>query len=115
MIATSIKNNVSLLHRYRTIEGFTWTYIFLIMFIYIIVYLYIYFTTSSFYGVKHLIDIVIFDFPTNRLAKFSNHWEAHQVFSIHIRFRAQWPAHGHIKSKVKQKSLNVSRLQKCGR
>ena len=103
MIATSIKNNVSLLHRYRTIEGFTWTYIFLS------------FTTSSFYGVKHLIDIVIFHFPTNRLAKFSNHWEAHQVFSIHIRFRAQWPAHGHIKSKVKQKSLNVSRLQKCGR
>ena len=99
MIATSIKNNVSLLHRYRTIEGFTWTYIFLI----------------KFYGAKHFIDIVSFHFPTNRLVKFSNHWEAHQVFSIHIRFRAQWPAHGHIKSKVKQKSLNVSSLQKCGR
>ena len=62
-------------------------------------------TTSSFYGAKHSIDIVIFYFPTNRLAKFSNHWEAHQVFSIHIRFRAQWPAHGHINSKVKQKVI----------
>ena len=88
MIAMSIKNNVSLLHRYRTIEGFTRTYMF-----------------NPPCGVKHSIDIVILYFLTNRLAKFSNHWEAHQVFSIHIRFRAQWPAHGHINSKVKQKVI----------
>ena len=87
MITMSIKNNVSSLQRYKTIEGFIWTY------------------SSSLYGVKHSIDIVIRYFLTNRLAKFSNHWEAHQVFSIHIRFRAQWPAHGHINSKVKQKVI----------
>ena len=85
MIAMSIKSNDSSLHRYKTIEGFIWTY--------------------SLYGVKHSIDIAISYFLTNRLAKFSNHWEAHQVFSIHIRFRAQWPAHGHINSKVKQKVI----------